>query len=53
MEEYTTVWVEAVGICLALAIDRLANAGSTIAHWQSGNEFNVNTFRDFSIATGS
>ncbi len=46
---YPDPWVEAVIAYLALVIDRLADAGSTIAHWQNGGEFNVNTFQRFAL----
>jgi putative DNA methylase len=32
---------------LALAVDRLADSGSCLSHWQSGGEFIVNTFQRF------
>ena len=48
-EGYQGDWVSAVGACSSLAIDRLSDAGSTIAHWQTGNEFNVNTFQRFAL----
>ncbi len=46
---YPLDWVKAVCGYLALGIDRLADAGSTIAHWQTGSEFNVNTFQRFAL----
>jgi adenine-specific DNA methylase len=49
VEGYPLDWVEAVTAYLALAIDRLADAGSSIAHWQVGGEFNVNTFQRFAL----
>jgi putative DNA methylase len=48
-EGYPGEWVEAVCGYLGLGIDRLADAGSTIAHWQTGSEFNVNTFQRFAL----
>ena len=42
-------WCEALTAYLALAVDRLADAGSTLAHWQNGGEFNVNTFQRFAL----
>ncbi len=42
-------WSDAVRSYLALAIDRFADAGSTIAHWQSGGEFSVGTFQRFAL----
>jgi len=46
---YPAEWIEAICAYLAVAIDRLADAGSAIAHWQPGNEFNVNTFQRFAL----
>ena len=46
---YSAEWTEAICAYLAVAIDRLADAGSAIAHWQPGNEFNVNTFQRFAL----
>lgn len=43
-------WYEAISAYLALAVDRLADASSTIAHWASGGEFNVNTFQRFALS---
>lgn len=34
---------------LGLAIDKLADSSSSLAHWQMGNEFNVNTFQRFAL----
>lgn len=34
---------------LALAVDRLADSGSSLAHWAMGGEFNVNTFQRFAL----
>lgn len=42
-------WQEAIQALLACGIDRQADANSTIAHWQSGGEFNVNTFQRFAL----
>lgn len=41
---------EAVPAYLAICVDRLADSGSTIAHWQIGNEFNVGTFQRFALS---
>ncbi|MBN1139303.1 MAG: DUF1156 domain-containing protein, partial [Anaerolineae bacterium] len=46
---YPSGWIEAISGYLALAVDRLADAGSSIAHWQPGGEFNVNTFQRFAL----
>jgi putative DNA methylase len=43
-------WYEAISAYLALAVDRLADASSTIAHWAPGGEFNVNTFQRFALS---
>lgn len=48
-ENYPPEWIEAVGALLACAIDRLADSGSSIAHWQTGGEFIVNTFQRFAL----
>ncbi len=40
---------EALLAYLAICVDRLADSGSTIAHWQMGNEFNVSTFQRFAL----
>lgn len=45
-------WVEAVGALLSLMVDRLADAGSAVTHWQSGGEFIVNTFQRFALPIG-
>ena len=42
-------WREAVIASLACALDRLADSSSSIAHWQNGGEFNVNTFQRFAL----
>jgi adenine-specific DNA methylase len=51
MEEagYPPEHVEAIGAYLAIAVDRIADASSTIAHWQPGSEFNVATFQRFAL----
>jgi adenine-specific DNA methylase len=43
-------WYEAISAYLALAVDRLADASSTIAHWAPSGEFNVNTFQRFALS---
>ncbi len=48
-EEYTSEWVEVVRALLSLAVGRLADSGSTLAHWQMGSEFNVSTFQRFAL----
>lgn len=42
-------WPEALVASLACALDRLADSSSSIAHWQHGGEFNVNTFKRFAL----
>lgn len=46
---YSTDWIEAISSYLALSVDRIADAGSSLAHWQMGNEFSVNTFQRFAL----
>lgn len=46
---YSEEWVEGVGGELTLLVDRLADAGSTLTHWQNGGEFVVNTFQRFAL----
>jgi len=46
---YSPEWAGIIPAYLALAVDRLADAGSTIAHWQVDGEFNVNTFQRFAL----
>lgn len=46
---YTVDWAEAIQGYLSLALSRLADSGSTLAHWQFGNEFSVNTFQRFAL----
>lgn len=48
-EQCSESWTEAVIALLACAMDRLADTSSTIAHWQNGGEFNVNTFQRFAL----
>ena len=36
-------WIEAIGAYLAIAVDRLADSGSALTHFQPGGEFVVNT----------
>ncbi|MBX3386459.1 MAG: DUF1156 domain-containing protein [Phycisphaeraceae bacterium] len=47
---YPPEWQEAIGALLTAGIGRIADAGSTIAHWSSGGEFNVNTFQRFALS---
>ena len=42
-------WIEGVQASLCCALDRLADSSSSIAHWQNGGEFNVNTFQRFAF----
>ena len=46
---YPEDWREAIQGYLSLALSRLADSGSTLAHWQFGNEFSVNTFQRFAL----
>lgn len=47
--QYSDDWMYALVGYLALTIDRLADSGSTLAHWAMGGEFNVNTFQRFAL----
>ena len=42
-------WIEAIGAYLAIAVDRLADSGSALTHFQPGGEFVVNTFQRFAL----
>ncbi len=42
-------WIEPLLACITCALDRLADSSSSIAHWQNGSEFNVNTFQRFAL----
>ena len=42
-------WREAIVASLALVNDRIADRGSTIAHWDTGRETVVNTFSGFRL----
>ena len=46
---YQEHWVEPILAYVACALDRLADSSSSIAHWQNGSEFNVNTFQRFAL----
>jgi len=46
---YNNQWTESICAYLGLAIDRLADSGSSLAHWAMGGEFNVNTFQRFAL----
>jgi adenine-specific DNA methylase len=46
---YPPEQVEGLLVYLAIAVDRIADASSTIAHWQPGSEFNVSTFQRFAL----
>lgn len=46
---YPNTWTEAIVAALALVLDRLSDAGSSITHWASGGEFVVNTFQRFAL----
>jgi putative DNA methylase len=49
VNKYPEQWVESVVASIACGVDRLADSSSTIAHWQNGGEFNVNTFQRFAL----
>lgn len=46
---YPEDWQVAIAGYLALALDRIADAGSSIAHWQPKLEANINTFQRFAL----
>lgn len=46
---YPNEYADALQAYAALAVDRVADAISTLAHWQFGNEFNVGTFQRFAL----
>ncbi|MEW6037269.1 MAG: DUF1156 domain-containing protein [Pseudomonadota bacterium] len=46
---YSETWSAALHAFLAMAIDRLTDAGSSITHWQMKGEFIVNTFQRFAL----
>jgi len=48
-EGFPPEWVEALSAYLALAVDRLADRGSTICHWSIGFEKIQNTFSRFAL----
>src|SRR4051794_16094256 len=46
-EGYPPAWAEAITSYLALTIDRIADRGSAICHWDLGYEKVTNTFTGF------
>jgi putative DNA methylase len=46
---YADEWIEAVGAYLALIVDRIADRGSSICHWDQGYEKVANTFSAFRL----
>jgi len=48
--DYSREWQEAVSAYLGLVVDRIADSGSSIAHWENGGEFIVNTFQRFALS---
>lgn len=46
---YTNEWIEAINGCLALVVDRIADRGSSICHWDQGYEKVANTFSGFRL----
>ena len=49
LREVPSLWSEAITACLALVVDRIADRGSTIAHWDVGYEKVANTFSGFRL----
>jgi len=48
-EGYPPAWIEAVSAYLALAVDRLADRGSTVCSWTVGRDIIRNTFTRFAL----
>ena len=46
---YGVLWMEAVGAYLAILVDRIADRGSSICHWDMGYEKIANTFSGFRL----
>ncbi len=46
---YPITWIEAIASNLALVVDRIADRGSTICHWDLGYEKVANTFSGFRL----
>ena len=46
---YPEDWVMGVSSLLASTVDRLADYGSSVTHWQTKGEFIVNTFQRFAL----
>ena len=46
---YSTEWVEAVEAYLAVNIDKVADYGSTLGHWENAGEFIIQTFQRFAL----
>jgi putative DNA methylase len=46
---YSQEWAEAVSAYLALVIDRIADRGSNVCHWDKGYEKVANTFSGFRL----
>jgi putative DNA methylase len=47
---YDDEWIEAVSAYLALIVDRIADRGSSICHWDQGYEKVANTFSGFRLS---
>jgi putative DNA methylase len=47
--DYSQEWVEAVSAYLALVVDRIADRGSSVCHWDLGYEKVANTFSGFRL----
>lgn len=48
-QKYTEEWVQAVNGYLAITIDRIADRGSSICHWDQGYQKVANTFSGFRL----
>jgi putative DNA methylase len=48
-EGYSVDWVEAMSGYLSAAVSRLADANSSLTHWENKGEFIVNTFQRFAL----
>jgi adenine-specific DNA methylase len=46
---YDSVWTEAIMAYLALVVDRVADRGSTVCHWDIGYEKVANTFTGYRL----
>jgi len=46
---YDPIFTEAISAYLGICVDRIVDSSTTIAHWQSGSEFSVNTLQRFAL----